>query len=107
MKFFYLLKSRLQTHLKSHTLVVALFLLGVLASVLFFLYYYGDSVKASQLIASEPEVMATYQVQLPGSISPEDERIAQLAENNTVTLYHTAQLDPASQALDGQRVPEG
>lgn len=107
MNFLFILKNRLQTHFQSHILVIVLFILGVLTSALFFLYYYGDMVKASQLIASEPEVMATYQVQLPGSISPEDERIAQLAENNTVTLYHTAQLDPASQALDGQRVPEG
>lgn len=44
MKFVYIILERIKSHFKNHKTVMAMFLLGVLASSIFFAYFYGEIV---------------------------------------------------------------
>lgn len=44
MKFVYIILERIKSHFKNHKTVKAMFLLGVLASSIFFAYFYGEIV---------------------------------------------------------------
>lgn len=93
MKFCYLLGERLKAHWKNHTVILLLYLLGTTVCLLFFIYYYGEFTKPNSFEEIYPDVLATYQADLPEAVYLSDNRFDQLRQEGRLTYYHTAKID--------------
>lgn len=93
MKFLYLLAERLKAHWKNHKTVLLLYLFGTAVCLLFFIYYYGEYTKPNSFQEIYPEVLATYQADLPEAVLLSDSRFEKLKQEGQLTYYHTAEID--------------
>ncbi len=94
MHYLILTAHRIRDHLRNHSVILLLYLLGLFASILFFLYYFGNFAVADRFANLYGEQLRTYSVSFPEGIAPDAGRLAALGAENVLVVYHDAQVDP-------------
>ncbi len=92
MKILYVLFERIKSHFKNHKTVMAMFLLGVFASSVFFAYFYGDTVLATQADWKADEICYFTLYSIDG-FDCNDPRIIEFEKEHTVTFKYLLRFD--------------
>lgn len=92
MKLIYIIFERIKSHFKNHKTVMAMFLLGVFASSIFFAYFYGDTVLATRADLNVDE-KCYFTVTSAERFDCNDPRIIELEKDHTVTFKYSLSFD--------------